>query len=292
MRRIICLLLVLVCCMGLCACQTQKPAETQPQETKPVEVYTFTGTIMEVHDDYLVSKEYNEDKTFTIVHIKTKDAKEYCVYDMLRVKYTQRTEPEKEGDPIVIIAQSITAEPLYYDKPIIYFYPEVDTECSVRLNLNGKLTCTYPVYDNEWKFTAKPDGTLVFPDGKEYYALYWEGTSTAMWDMSKGFCVKGEDTAEFLEWALAAQGLNAREANEFIIYWLPLMQDNPYNIISFQTDVYTNAAQLDITPAPDSMLRVFMTYYTSETPVEIEAQEFTPFERTGFTVVEWGGSKI
>ena len=181
-----------------------------------------------------------------------------------------------------------------WDKPIIYLYPETPTKCSVKINFNGRLTCTYPAYgENGWQnFTAYPDGTLIFPDGKEYYALYWEGTQDVDWDFSQGFCVKGEDTANFLEWALEKQGLTRREANEFIIYWLPRMQDNPYNVISFQTDVYTDGAALEIEPKPDSLLRVFMAYYPSSTEVDIAPQEFEGFDRQGFTVVEWGGSEV
>jgi hypothetical protein len=180
------------------------------------------------------------------------------------------------------------------DKPVIYLYPETDTECSVKVSLAGKLTCTYPEHgENGWQnFVARPDGTLIFPDGKQYYALYWEGVTAAEWDFSKGFCVRGEDTAAFLEWALAEQGLSAREANEFIIYWLPIMQENPYNVISFQTKAYTDASALEIYPAPDSLLRVFMAFYASDTEVEIAPQTFKGFERKGFTVIEWGGSVL
>ena len=133
---------------------------------------------------------------------------------------------------------------------------------------------------------------MVFPDGREYYALYWEGSGISEWDFSEGFCVKGENTAAFLEWALEAQGLSSREANEFIIYWLPLMQNNPYNVISFQKECYTDSASLEIIPAPDSLLRVFMAYYSSDTAVEIPAQEFAQPSREGFTVVEWGGALV
>ena len=180
------------------------------------------------------------------------------------------------------------------DKPILYLYPEEPTVCSVSLRLqDGRFTCTYPSYGNGWSdFTAYPDGTLVFPDGKEYYALYWESVGGAEWDFSKGFCVAGEDTAAFLETALAALGLTPREANEFIVYWLPRMQENPYNVISFQTEAYTEYAALEITPAPDSLLRVFMAYYPSDTRVEIAPQSFDGFERVGFTAVEWGGSEV
>jgi hypothetical protein len=178
-----------------------------------------------------------------------------------------------------------------YDKPVIYLYPEEKTLCSVKLTLDGELTCTYPEYSEDgWQnFVAEHDGTLVFPDGKEYYCLYWEGRSNMTADYSEGFCVKGEDTAAFLEKTLADIGLNDREANEFIIYWLPILQENVYNVISFQEESYRNAAELEITPAPDSILRVYMSYYASDKYVEIQPQQFDCFERKGFTVVEWGG---
>ena len=95
---------------------------------------------------------------------------------------------------------------------------------------------------------------------------------------------------EILEEKLFDIGLTEREANEFIVYWLPLMQENPYNIISFQTDAYTDEAKLNVTPTPDSMLRVYMYAYASEEYVDIAPQTFEPFVRDGFTVVEWGGT--
>ncbi len=179
-------------------------------------------------------------------------------------------------------------------KPVIYLYPESETTCSVKVNLDGRFTCTYPTYgDHGWQnFTAKPDGTLIFPDGSEYYCLYWEGILDLTPDFSKGFCVKGSDTAEFLEKVLSEMGLTPREANEFIIYWLPQLQENPYNLISFQGENYDAAAELEITPTPDSILRIYMTAKPLTSPVEVEPQTFDPFERVGFTVVEWGGSII
>ena len=102
----------------------------------------------------------------------------------------------------------------------------------------------------------------------------------------------GSDTAAFLESALDQLGLTRKEANEFIVYWLPLMQDNPYNIISFQTDAYTQAAQLHIDPEPDTLLRVFMAWKPADAPVDIPAQGLTAPERVGFTVVEWGGRRV
>ena len=178
------------------------------------------------------------------------------------------------------------------EKPVIYLYPTEETEVSVKLDLDGKLTCTYPAYNDGWRVTASPDGTLTDENGREYYCLYWEGETHARYDFSRGFCVKGDDTAAFLENVLAKIGLTEREANEFVIYWLPQMEQNPYNLIAFQADAYTDSAELNITPAPDSLLRVFMAWKPLDTAVDIEPQEFAGFERSGFTVVEWGGAKV
>ena len=91
---------------------------------------------------------------------------------------------------------------------------------------------------------------------------------------------------------MAQLGLTEREANEFIIYWLPQMEGNAYNRITFQTDAYTDAAQLTISPAPDTLIRVFMVWQGLDTSIDIPAQTLTAPERSGFTVVEWGGSEI
>ena len=176
-------------------------------------------------------------------------------------------------------------------KPVIYLYPEAITDVTVELDYVGVLSCTYPAYNGSWQVTAHPDGTLFDEAGREYYCLYWEGSDQS-WTMDEGFCVAGSDTAAFLEDALAKLGLSPREANEFIIYWLPQMEDNPWNLISFQGAAYTEFAKLNISPAPDTLIRVFMTFKPLDEPVEIEAQKLDAPERTGFTVVEWGGGLV
>lgn len=177
-------------------------------------------------------------------------------------------------------------------KPVIYLYPEQEMNVSVTLDYDGTLTCTYPEYHNGWNITACPDGTLTDQKGQSYNYLYWEGLTKMSYDFSEGFCVPGSETAEFLEKALSALGLTRKEANEFIVFWLPLMQENPYNIISFQTDTYTDHARLTITPEPDTVIRVFMAYQPSNEEIAMKPQLLTSTERTGFTAVEWGGTLV
>ena len=74
-------------------------------------------------------------------------------------------------------------------------------------------------------------------------------------------------------------------------YWLPQMQNNAYNLISFQSQNYTDHALLDITPKPDTVIRVMMAWRALKESIDIEPQELDGLERKGFTVVEWGGAE-
>ncbi len=178
-------------------------------------------------------------------------------------------------------------------KPVIYLYPEEKTEVSVSVDFpnGGAFTCTYPEYGEGWRVTALPDGTLYDESGNEYYCLYWEGAGLPLSDSGEGWCVSGEDTADFLREKLLEIGLTAREANEMIIYWLPILQKNPYNLISFRFEDYDRAAPLTVSPKPDTLLRVFMTYTPMEEPTEPKPQNLPHYERNGFTLVEWGGGE-
>ena len=176
---------------------------------------------------------------------------------------------------------------------ILYFTESNPKTIVQKLDYKGNLTCTYPDYNGGWEVTAYPSGRIIDQKtGKEYSYLFWEGVTDVEYDFSRGFVVKGEDTAEFLQKTLAEIGLTPVEYNEFIVYWLPRMQNKPYNLISFQSDIYTESAKLEISPSPDSLLRVFMAYRPLSAPIDIEPQAFDTFVRQGFTVVEWGGTEI
>ena len=148
-------------------------------------------------------------------------------------------------------------------KPVIYLYPEMDSTISVRVSKPEDIICEYPEYDTGWTVVAKPNGDLKYlKTGRNLYALYYESDSTVNAKIEKdGFIVKGEDASRFLEEKLEILGLNEREAEEFIVYWLPILEENKYNYIRFETEEEINVNMpLEITPKPDSIIRVYMEY--------------------------------
>ncbi len=188
-----------------------------------------------------------------------------------------------------------TSRKVIDEKPVIYLYPSTIQNVEVRLDYQGELVAHYPNYDFElrgWSVTAFPNGRLVNrADGQEYNYLFWEGRPAMPphYDLSEGFVVRGEDTKIFLQKTLKTLGLTPKEYNEFIVYWMPKMEKNPYNLVHFAGSEYTDTAPLTITPNPDSVLRIFMVLQGMQEPVKIKEQTLKSFERKGFTVVEWGG---
>ena len=178
-------------------------------------------------------------------------------------------------------------------KPIIYLYPESTTEATVTLGHPEKLLVSYPEYKDGWHVIAEPDGTLIDSNnGRELYSLYWEGDDGLSDITEEGFVVAGSDTAGFLEEKLAVLGLNAKETEEFIIYWLPQLQINQYNYIRFATsEEIENYMPLQITPTPNITIRIYMVASSLDAPISVKEQILpkTP-TRSGFTVVEWGGT--
>ena len=192
------------------------------------------------------------------------------------------------------------SEDILFAKPVIYLYPEESCVVEVGLALDGTVDTVYPAFSEErsasegsWKVQADPDGTLSdLRVGREYGYLFWEGVGDWEPDFDRGFCIAGADTAEFLEDALRQLGLTDKEADDFITYWLPQMQGNPYNLVSFQGEAYDRAARLMVEPQPDTIIRVFMAWMRLDEPVVVEPQALSAPARSGFTVVEWGGGEV
>ena len=195
-----------------------------------------------------------------------------------------------------VVLQTEECDPDVVYKPVIYLYPAKTTDISVKLGAPQKLTVSYPTYMTGWRVKAQPNGNLTdLSTGRNLYALYYEAGDMDYGGIrDEGFVVKGSDAAAFLEQKLAKLGLTEREAEEFIIYWLPQLQNNPYNYIYFAlTEETAQNMPLDVSPRPDTVIRFTMAYYPLQKPLKIKEQKLpeTP-DRKGFTLVEWGGTLL
>lgn len=178
-----------------------------------------------------------------------------------------------------------------YAKPVLYLYPKNDnTKINVTFEKPGLLTTTYPKFKGSWNVTANKNGDLYDSEGKYYYGLYWEEEGSTKVDFSEGFYVTKENAIEFLEEKLSIIGLSDRERNEFIMYWLPILEKNEKNLVYFElTEEREEFNKLNITPKPDSLLRMAIHVKKVNKNTNIKEQKLKTFERVGFTAVEWGG---
>ena len=178
-----------------------------------------------------------------------------------------------------------------YAKPVLYLYPTNDnTLVNVKFDKPKLLTTTYPKYSDGWSVIANKDGNLKDKNGRNYYGLYWEEEGSTKVDFKTGFYVESKDAIKFLEDKLEEIGLNERESNEFIMYWLPILEKNKKNLVYFElTDERQAYNKLNIYPEVNSLLRVSIHVKKVDKKVKIKKQTFKKFVRNGFTAVEWGG---
>ena len=108
-----------------------------------------------------------------------------------------------------------------------------------------------------------------------------------------GFYVRSEESIKFLEEKLFEMGLTDREANEFIMYWLPIMEQGGDNLIHFHfTEDREKQNKIYIEPPVDSIFRFSMEIKKVNKKVNIKEQKIEKFNRYGFSALEWGGILI
>ncbi len=291
MKKYLCFLCVIVlflCCSG-CS------KEQLPEDVKTSKRYAIELRVVELRGDHFIGSDLDDADHIYAVYYDSMDAL-YCVGELVKVIGYKRA--EREENVIALYPNRIreVEKPLdegttYVGKPVIYLYPQEECDIAVKMELSGYFTHTVPGYGQGWQVTARPDGTILH-QGSEYPYLFWEAVLEHNYDFSRGFCVPGDQTEVFLREKLAILGLQEKEILDFLAYWLPLMEQNAYNLIAFQSEGYTDYAKLKIDPIPDTLIRVLMAYYPLEEPVDILPQELTAVVRYGYTVVEWGGSRM
>jgi hypothetical protein len=147
------------------------------------------------------------------------------------------------------------------------------------------LTSSIPEYGDGWTVWAEPSGRL---DGKYDYLYY---SARVYWDfqLEHGWSVAAEGVFPWFEQILPQLGLNSDETRDFVDYWSVHLPYSPcYRVFPQGTEMVDRQIAMTVTPEPDSVLRLWLAIERLVQCEPLPEPELTPFDRNGFTVVEWG----
>lgn len=176
-------------------------------------------------------------------------------------------------------------------KPNIYLYPTEEADVEVRFENPELLTTVIPEYKDSWQVTAQPGGSLTV-DGEEYGFLFYESdTSSQYMQRNEGWIIEPETKEQQLSEIAAQYAFNKQETEDFVTFWCARLEnDISYIMYPQHTETIDALMPVDISPAPDSIFRVWFLFDPiSEDVVPPPEPETEPIERAGFTVTEWGG---
>lgn len=182
-------------------------------------------------------------------------------------------------------------------KPVIYLYPTKEMDVEVKLQPSGTLTYTYPKYDDTWKVQATPEGKIQA--GKnEFRYLFWEAEQKlSMQDiMQNEVYIPTMEVEAYLEKTLTEFGLNSYEKADFMTFWMPqiLSCEEETIYLSFLFNEGCNIfAQIDVFPRPDEIGRIYLLWKPVSkgkiTSLSKNYPSVPQLNRSGFTLIEWGG---
>jgi len=199
---------------------------------------------------------------------------------------------DKLGDWVVFV-NSQYSPMVECGKPVIYLYPTTSTQVSVKVAAD--ITKSEPQYpQGGWTVLAHPNGQLDY-QGQSYPNLFWEGLGQGIYPNldQYGTVVSQPSLIPTIKLHLAQLGLNDRETADFLEFWTSKLPSTPYVRLTWLGTADMNRlAPLQVSPLPDTVIRVFLDFAGLDHPVSLTPQKLTALPRRGFTLIEWGGLLI
>lgn len=235
--------------------------------------------IKQIYDNYKISRDYPSGPPFLSIDQFVNEPNHFLAQDKL-------------GDWVVFVNSKYALQ-AECGKPVIYLYPQKDTEVSVKVG--AEITKSEPLYpQNGWTVLAHPSGQLDY-QGQAYPNLFWEGTGKGFYPnpSNYGFVVAQKDLISTLNSQLTLLGLNAEESADFMKFWTDKLPTTPYVRLTWLGTAEMNQlAPLSVTPRPDTTIRIFLDFAGLDKPIKLIPQKLSAPSRRGFTLVEWGGLLI
>ncbi len=235
--------------------------------------------VKQIYDNYKIGRDYPSGPPVMSIDQFVKEPNHFLAQDKL-------------GDWVVFVNSKYALQ-AECGKPVIYLYPEKNTEVTVKVGAD--ITKSEPLYPKDgWTVLAHPSGQLDYQD-QVYPNLFWEGTGKGYYPnlTNYGFVVAQKDLISTLNSQLRDLGLNAKESADFMEFWTDKLPKAPYVRLTWLGNAEMNQlAPLSVSPRPDTSIRIFLDFAGLDKPIKLISQKLSAPPRRGFTLVEWGGLLI
>jgi len=182
-------------------------------------------------------------------------------------------------------------KPIYDDimvyKPNIYIYPINNINLCVKISfpIGGKIVESTPTYVEQWCVNVDTTGKI----DDQYDYLFYESKQPNTFQYKEGWCVARNDINSFFKTNMKQYNFSDAEIDDFIEYWMPLLDENDYYMVYPQTnEIIDETIKLNFSIQPDNVSRLFYGVLGVEEYTKIEEPVITPFNRNGFHIIEWG----
>jgi len=173
-------------------------------------------------------------------------------------------------------------------KPNIYIYPTQTIELDIFLSFpkGGEIVESIPVYGDGWNVSVDTNGLI----DNEFHYLFYECEVPDLFQKKNGWIVDQVNLESFFRENLNETGFIKSEIDDFIDYWIPILNYASQFVIYSQSDIQISPLiKLTFSENPDSILRYFYLIEENTRGISfIEEPSISEFKRQGFTVVEWG----
>ena len=183
--------------------------------------------------------------------------------------------------------------------PAIWLYPPKPTRVSVELGFLGRglMTLSVPAYNNGWIVEADASKPLPIVrgvyDGGAHTYLDYDGFRDGDFQTRSGWVVEQKDLLQWQRSKLRELAFHENEIDDVNYAYgrLLLMRNYPerFFLVYPQVQAIVDASvSLKITPAPESVYRLWLYFIPTNDPPVIAEPKLSPVSRVGFTAVELG----
>lgn len=203
-------------------------------------------------------------------------------------------------DPQVDSLATVSCKYLLTASPWLYAYSDFDQTVDLTVNPIGGMQYAQPALNggNTWSVTTQRNGNMLF-NNRETDGLLWEYHKESVKHAyaefedkpNKGFIVSADQFKPFMAGLMNQIGLNEQEKKNALaeLNRESSKIESPFVKVAFvPTSFVDEAFPLSISPAPDSVNRVYFEITELGTYQHIETPKLPVVSRNGLTIVETG----